>query len=133
VTDDPYPLRDAASYPNGQLRLGARVYRFQCSICHTLSGANGLTHLTGSWMMGQKRLNIAKLQHTKPFMPPFAGTAAEVEALVQFLDWCGWGRPADWPVNDDPRILDQIGQWLKEAGTAPSTPRIHGTTLAETD
>lgn len=74
VSADPYPLRDAASYPNDQVRLGAKAYRFQCSVCHTVSGVNGLTHLTGSWSIDQKRMNIAKLQFTKPFMPPFAGT-----------------------------------------------------------
>src|SRR5690606_7239481 len=42
VTADPYPLRDAGRYPGDELRLGARVYRFQCSVCHTMNGANGL-------------------------------------------------------------------------------------------
>ncbi|MFH0982733.1 MAG: c-type cytochrome [Planctomycetota bacterium] len=132
VTYDPYPLRDASAYPNDQLRLGSKVYRFQCSICHTLDGANSLTHLTGSWMMEQKRMNIAKLQHTKPFMPPFAGTAPEVEALVQFLSWSNAGRPANWSVTDDLRILARIGQWLEAAGTAPGVAQAHDAPAAET-
>ena len=27
------------------------------------------------------------MERSKPFMPPFVGTAAEVEALVQLLTW----------------------------------------------
>ncbi|MBI4514223.1 MAG: cytochrome c [Deltaproteobacteria bacterium] len=123
VTHDPYPLRDAASYPNDQIRLGAKVYRFQCSVCHTLAGANGIIHLAGSWTVEQKRMNIAKLQRTKAFMPPFAGTAAELEALVQMLSWVKRGRPATWPLADDPDTLAQIDRWLAEAGTAPGIAR----------
>lgn len=119
VTADPYPLRNAAAYPNDQLQLGARVYRFQCSVCHTISGANGLTHLAGTWTTQQKRLNIAKLQHTKPFMPPFAGNAAEVEALVQLIEWESHGRPARWEPSADPAAPAEIAAWLIEAGTAP--------------
>jgi len=119
VTDDPYPLRDAQAYPNNQLQLGAKVFRFQCNICHTMSGANGLTHLTGSWLVDQMRMNIAKLQHTKPFMPPFAGTPEELEALVQLLKWVSGGRPNQWPVSDDPKVFADLRRWLDEAGTAP--------------
>ena len=87
VHDDPYPLRDGLNYPNDQLRDGARVYRFQCSVCHAYQGASGLLDLTDGWSLEQKRLNIAQLQRTKAFMPPFAGTVTEVEALVQVLTW----------------------------------------------
>lgn len=80
VTRDPYPLRDGEKYPNAQLELGAKVFRFQCAVCHTAAGANGVVHLAGTWTLDQKRLNIAKLQRTKPFMPPFAGPPEEVEA-----------------------------------------------------
>lgn len=119
VTHDPYPLRGAAHYPNSQLQLGAKVYRFQCSICHTLSGANALGDLTGSWAPDQMRLNISHLQHTKPFMPPFAGSAEELEALVQMLLWHGAGEPPTWEVSDRPETLAQNKAWLLQAGTQP--------------
>jgi mono/diheme cytochrome c family protein len=118
VTFDPYPLRDSGSYPNDQLLLGAKVFRFQCSVCHTLHGFNGVAHLTSAWTTQQKRLNIANLQHTKPFMPPFSGNAAELEALVQLLEWSQLGRPPDWSPSDDIAVLAQLDQWLAEAGTA---------------
>lgn len=123
VTDDPYPLRHPERYPNDQVRLGAKVYRFQCSICHTTHGANALLHLTGSWSVEQKRMNIAKLQMTKPFMPPFAGPAEEVEALVQFVNWTTAGSPRDWPLAEDPKTIEQIQIWLDDAGTAPGANR----------
>ncbi|MCG8421015.1 MAG: cytochrome ubiquinol oxidase subunit I [Proteobacteria bacterium] len=131
VTGDPYPLADHGRYPAEVLRLGARVYRFQCSVCHTIAGANGLTHLAGSWSPEQLRMNFAKLQHTKAFMPPFAGTAEEVEALAQFVMWESAGAPGSWPVTDadsssavqDDRraVIERIERWLSEAGTGPGT------------
>jgi mono/diheme cytochrome c family protein len=120
VKFDPYPLRDEGVYPNEQIRLGAKVYRFQCSVCHTMDGVNGVAHLAGTWTDEQKRLNIAKLQLTKPFMPPFAGTPEEVEALVQLISWESAGRPKDFSgPNHDPAALEQIKRWLDEAGTSP--------------
>jgi hypothetical protein len=124
VADDPYPLLDDARYANDQLRLGARVVRMQCSACHTMSGANALVHLGGGWTVDQLRMNVAKLQYTKPFMPPFAGPPTEVEAVVQLIKWERAGAPREWPVSDDPAVLAQIGRWLDEAGPDPTgSPR----------
>ena len=123
VTEDPFPLRDRERYPTEQLRLGAKVLRFQCSVCHTVDGMNGLTHLTGTWTIEQKRMNIAKLQNTKPFMPPFAGSATDLEALVQLLLWVNSGRPVEWTVLRDEQALERIRVWLEEAGTAPAHAR----------
>jgi len=117
VDRDPYPLPDAKEYPNNQVALGVRVYRMQCSVCHTIDGANGLLHLEGSWNIDQQRLMIARLQHSKTFMPPFAGTAPELEALVQMLNWEQAKRPEKWPESNDPKVLLQIKQWLDSAGT----------------
>jgi mono/diheme cytochrome c family protein len=120
VSTDPYPLLNPGRYANDQLRLGAKVYRFQCSVCHTVWGVNGLTGLTGSWTLDQKRMNIAKLQHTKPFMPPFAGPAEEVEAVVQMLSWVKAGRPNAWAVSNEPDTISRIQEWLNEVGTTPA-------------
>lgn len=124
TTGDPFPLRSAAAYPTQQVRTGAKVFRFQCSVCHTIDGVNGLTHLTGSWTPVQKRMNIAQLQRTKPFMPPFAGTPEELESLVQFLDWQNAGRPDRWTAEEMPSYLSEIRQWLDDAGTRPATEMI---------
>ena len=62
----------------------------------------------------QLRLNVAKLQRTKGFMPPFAGNADDVEALVQLVRWEIAGAPATWPETATP---PDIARWLDEAGT----------------
>lgn len=123
VTGDPYPLLDEARYPNPQLALGAKVVRAQCAACHTMRGANALVHLAGGWSIDQQRMNLAKLQRTKAFMPPFAGPPAEVEAVVQLIRWEHAGAPPVWPESSDPSALAQIGRWLDEAGTAPAGER----------
>ncbi len=120
VTADPYPLRDRDRYPTEQLALGAHVVRVQCSACHTMHGANALVHLSRGWSEAQLRVNLAQLQRTKGFMPPFAGPPREVEAVVQLLRWQGAGAPKTWPVSADPAVLAQIATWLDEAGTAPA-------------
>ncbi|MAX23999.1 MAG: cytochrome BD quinol oxidase subunit I [Phycisphaeraceae bacterium] len=123
VTNDPYPVRNQEQYPNEQVILGQKVYRFQCSVCHTIEGANGLMHLTGAWDKDMLRKNIAKLQHLKTFMPPFSGNALELEALVQRIDWQNEGQPETWPISNDPAVLEQNRKWLDEAGTQPGWPK----------
>ena len=117
VSLDPYPLLNDQRYPDDQLRLGAKVFRFQCAICHTEAGANGLRELTQTWTTEQLRLNIAQLQRTKPFMPPFAGTAAELEALVQWIRWVAAEEPSTWTPTNDEQILKQIQKHLDDVGT----------------
>lgn len=122
TADDPYPVRDAAAYPTPQLLLGARVFRAQCSVCHTLQGVNAVVELAGGWTLDQRRINIAQLQRTKPFMPPFAGTAEECEAVVQLIGWIAAGRPPAWEQPHDPGVLAEIRRLMDEAGTGPGRP-----------
>jgi mono/diheme cytochrome c family protein len=130
VTDDPYPLRNAASLPTAQLQLGAKVFRLQCLICHTPDGVNGLTHLTGSWTLDMKRQNIARLQRLKPFMPPFAGSPDELEAIAQWISWTNAGRPSQWGDTtldaDYPALREQLRTWLDEVGVQPMSPNPGG-------
>jgi cytochrome d ubiquinol oxidase subunit I len=121
ATDDPYPLRDAARYPTPQLLLGARAYRVQCAVCHTMAGSNGVLHLTRTWTDDQLRMNIAQLQRTKAFMPPFAGTPEEVEAVVQLLRWEHAGAPPTWATGTDERVMERIQAWLDEATPHPGS------------
>jgi hypothetical protein len=54
-------------------------------------------------------------------MPPFAGNAEDVEALVQLLRWERDGRPTRIAaMAPDPDTLAQIARWLDEAGTEPA-------------
>ncbi len=117
VTDDPFPVVHEKQLPDETITLGAKVFRRQCAVCHTLEGSSAVAHLTGSWDPDQMRMNIAKLQQTKPFMPPFAGTADELEALVQYIRWAQHHRPAQWQQATDPQTIERIQRWLDEAGT----------------
>jgi cytochrome bd ubiquinol oxidase subunit I len=123
TASDPYPLRDAAAIPDPHLRTGALVFRQQCSICHTMHGVNALAGLTRTWDADMKRQNFAKLQHLKPFMPPFAGTPAELEALVQYVGWEQAGRPAAWLDQSDAGTHDRIRAWLDAAGVESTTAK----------
>ena len=114
LAHDPWPLADAARYPTPQLVHGARVFRALCSVCHTMRGANALVHLAGTWTEDQLRLNVAKLQRTKGFMPPFAGNADDVEAIVQLIRWEIAGAPAGW---GETRTAPAIDAYLAEVGT----------------
>lgn len=125
LADDSYPLRGAEELPNQQLVMGAKVFRRQCSVCHTMQGTNGVGHLTGSWDGNQIRMNIAKLQQTKPFMPPFAGTAEELESLVQFILYTNSGKPKDWELSKNSENLESIQKWLDEAGVEPGNFEKH--------
>lgn len=122
LADDPYPLSEHLTPPNDQINRGARVFRRLCGVCHAVAGVNGVVDLTKTWDVDQMRMNIAKLQQTKPFMPPFAGTPEELESLVQFIKWTGAGRPDAWPEHRDEEVLTRIERWLAEAGTSAAVP-----------
>jgi len=123
VADDPYPITFEDRLPNSDVERGARVFRRQCAVCHTMEGANAIAHLTETWDTAQLRMNVAKLQQTKPFMPPFAGTATELESLVQYIRWVQANRPEHWPVEHDETTTADIQKWLNEAGVDPARPQ----------
>ena len=125
TADDPYPLRDAARYPTAQLARGAKVFRALCDACHTMRGANALVELTRTWTDDQLRLNIAKLQHTKSFMPPFAGNADDVEALVQLLEWERANAPHAWPERATAPRDRALARRSRHAMTEPRPEEPH--------
>lgn len=128
IASDPFPLANEELIPTEQLKRGAKVFRRQCAVCHTMSGSNPAAHLTATWNEEQMRMNIARLQHTKPFMPPFAGTPRELESLVQYIRWSQRGEPSDWPTSDDADVLARIDRWIKEAGSESADPSSTGGT-----
>lgn len=121
AANDPYPIIHESELPNDTVTLGAKVFRRQCAVCHTMEGSNAVAELTRSWDIEQMQMNIAKLQHTKPFMPPFAGTAEELDALVRYIRWIQEDRPSEFPDDYRPETLRQIAKWLDEAGTQAAT------------
>lgn len=114
--NDPYGVVHEPSTPNETITLGAKTFRRQCAVCHTIEGSNAVADLTSFWDADQMRTNIAKLQQTKPFMPPFAGTAVELEALVQYIQWVKRDRPTTWNATIDSGAVSRIKRWMDEAG-----------------
>ena len=136
VTDDPFPVIHEKRLPNETVMVGAKVFRRQCAVCHTMEGSNAVAHLTESWDADQMRMNIAKLQQTKPFMPPFAGSATELESLVQYIQWVHERRPESWDKTIDPKAIEHIQKWLDDAGTEAAgfiPSRIQSATRPQTD
>jgi cytochrome bd ubiquinol oxidase subunit I len=120
VTNDPYPIKLSSQYPNSQLALGAKVFRFQCLVCHTESGANGMTHLTSTWNEDMLRQNIAHLESLKTFMPPFAGNIEELEALVQWIRWINAGKPKSFVDTSRIQAINEKNREYLKKDAVPS-------------
>ncbi|MEW4456127.1 c-type cytochrome [Bremerella sp. JC817] len=121
LVHDPYPLVNGTEVAGEITTRGAKVFRRQCAVCHTVSGLNGVTELTASWDEDQMRMNIAKLQHTKPFMPPFAGNAEDLESLVRYLKWFNERNDEQAEAPMEEAALADINKWLDQAGTEPAS------------
>lgn len=71
--------------PQNRLLAGQELYRHQCATCHTVGGLNDIV----AKFPGAKPEGIlpflGALNDVQPFMPPFAGTPAEREALAAYL------------------------------------------------
>jgi cytochrome bd ubiquinol oxidase subunit I len=78
---DPARLTELTAVARGQY-----LYRAQCMICHTRDGFNALDHLTRAWSDEAYARGVVRTLHlSKPFMPPFVGTEADVGDLVAYL------------------------------------------------
>jgi hypothetical protein len=71
---------------DGEKALGHMLFRQQCSVCHTYRGINGIYKKKP--LASDEEATLAFLDNYKfshPYMPPFAGTPEEKEALAKFL------------------------------------------------
>lgn len=86
VSDNPDATRAAV------LRAGEIMFRGQCMACHTTDGYRPIRQLlAGRNLEGMRNFVsiLHKNEDTSPYrayMPPLAGTPAEVDALAQYLD-----------------------------------------------
>ena len=72
--------------PENQLEGGEELFIHQCYACHTIGGMNNdILPRTAQMSYGALRSYIAKIHQVRYFMPPFAGTAEEVDALAAFI------------------------------------------------
>lgn len=67
------------------IKLGRRVFKAQCSSCHTINGFNGIRFAVKGWDREFLDHQILYLSQLKGYMPPFLGTDEERTALVEYL------------------------------------------------
>jgi len=77
-----------------QPRAGEEIFRFQCGSCHTIDGYNAIRPLIQGWRESFISAQVHHLDELKGFMPPFAGTDEERQALAHYLAGF-WGYPAE--------------------------------------
>lgn len=65
---------------------GEELFIHQCYACHSLDGANNdISSLTANMSFAALSSYIRKIHQVRYFMPPFAGTDREAEALASFM------------------------------------------------
>jgi len=70
---------------------GADVFRLSCTRCHTTRGINGVVQkfakLYGGepWDPDDVKLTLRTMHVSRPYMPPFPGNEAELDALSHYL------------------------------------------------
>ena len=70
----------------GRLAAGSELFIQQCYACHTVNGRNNDIVAATSKMSYRALVSyIGKIHETRYFMPPFAGSDAEVKALAAFI------------------------------------------------
>ena len=71
---------------DGEEALGNMLFRQQCSVCHTYRGINGIYKKQARLSSEETALLfLDSYKFSHPYMPPFAGTQEEKEALAKFL------------------------------------------------
>ena len=74
--------------PENELTAGREIYNILCLPCHSLGGP--LNEISGlSSIFSETGLNnlLAGVEKTHPYMPPFAGTTQERQALAHYISY----------------------------------------------
>ncbi len=71
--------------PDNWQKAGAELFRLQCASCHTIEGYNGIRPLLFGWDEQMIDQALRRLHQLRGFMPPFAGTPEERQALAKWL------------------------------------------------
>ena len=73
---------------DNKLEAGREIFEGQCMACHTVDGwrdKRAMAERIGGWNKDALSQYIATLHQARSFMPPFAGTEEEREALAEYL------------------------------------------------
>lgn len=122
--------------PSNRVQAGRDVFMITCSRCHTTTGINGVVKkfedLYGAdkaWDRSAMIVFIEQMHGARPYMPPFPGNKAELEALTDYilhLRETGESLPgaqsagvivkasaSKYEVEPaGPSVLDRLGSWL---------------------
>ncbi|HEY1067386.1 MAG TPA: c-type cytochrome [Pirellulales bacterium] len=86
--------------PDNRVEAGRNVFMLACSRCHTVVGMNSVAAkvqtLLGEGPWDREKLSrfIENMHGARPFMPPFPGNAAELDALAAYIVTLDRERPA---------------------------------------
>jgi mono/diheme cytochrome c family protein len=81
----------SAVTPQNRVDAGRNVFLLTCSRCHTTDGMNGVVRKfqamygTGHWDETAVATYVGTMHGARPFMPPFPGNQAELEALAAYI------------------------------------------------
>ena len=79
-------VQTKALSPENQAKGGEELFIHQCYACHTIGGVNNdILPRTAHMSYGALRSYIARIHQVRYFMPPFAGTGEEIDALAAFI------------------------------------------------
>lgn len=67
------------------VKLGEKMFRFQCKACHTINGFNAIKPMVKGWRRDFLDYQLTNLDQLKGYMPPFRGNEEERRALIEFL------------------------------------------------
>ena len=76
-----------------QARIGQVIFQYHCNDCHAVSGYSGVDQLIRGWSPDMIRMVVDHPERAQFFMPPFAGTPAEAQALTEYLLTIAPGHP----------------------------------------
>ena len=68
-----------------KLQAGAEIFRLQCQSCHTIDNYNGIKSRTDKLTERGIEAQLTGMGKVNTYMPPFAGTQKEKEALAAYL------------------------------------------------
>ncbi len=96
---------------NNMLEAGAEIFRLQCMSCHTLDRYNGIKSRTDRLTMRGLEAQLTGMGKVQTYMPPFAGTEQEKEALAAYIFEViqGKANPAEKPYSPEELTTDTPG------------------------
>ncbi len=96
---------------DSELTVGREMYNILCLPCHSIGGPlNDITKLASVFSETGLYNMLAGVENTHPFMPPFAGTAAERRAVSHYISYSLNGQRQSGRVAtvDIPRVSADI-------------------------